>query len=75
MPSSEDHLSNVFTGTLLGALAGFGLAWSAGSYVFDAPPLVTGSMILVGALAGGVLGFFLGEAFIEWLREHLWWFW
>jgi hypothetical protein len=75
MSSSEDHLSNVLAGTVLGALAGCGLAWSVGGYIFDAPPLVTGGMIFTGALVGGVLGFFLGAAFIEWLSEYLWWFW
>ncbi len=75
MSSSEDHLSNVLAGTVLGALAGCGLAWSVGNFLIDGTPLVIGSLILAGALVGGLLGFIFGAAFIEWLSEYLWWFW
>jgi len=33
------------------------------------------STILIGAAICGLLGFFLGEGFIEWLKENWWNFW
>lgn len=44
-------------------------------FIFDEPPLFTRDTILIGAILGGALGYFLGEGFIEWLKENWWWFW
>lgn len=75
MSQGEDHLANIIAGTLLGALIGGGLGLGACIVIFDEPPLFTGDTILIGAILCGTLGYFLGEGFIEWLKENWWWFW
>ena len=75
MPHQESHLSNILMGTLLGAFAGGGLGLGVCIYLFEDPPLFTGDTVLIGAVVCGALGFFLGETFIEWLQENIWWFW
>ena len=75
MSQDEDHLANTITGTLLGALIGSGLGLGTCIYIFDEPPFFTGDTILFGAIVCGALGYFLGEGFIEWLKENWWWFW
>ena len=75
MSQDENHFGNIIAGTLLGALCGGGLGLGACMFIFDEPPLFTGDTILIGAILGGALGYFLGEGFIEWLKENWWWFW
>lgn len=75
MANNEHPLGNAVAGTLLGALVGGGLGLGTGMFLFDEPPLFTGDTILLGAIVCGALGYFLGEGFIEWLKEHWWWFW
>ncbi len=75
MSQEENHLANVFTGTLLGALLGAGLGLGACTFIFEGPLLFMGDTMLAGAIICGVLGYFLGEGFIEWLKENWWWFW
>jgi hypothetical protein len=66
----ESHVANVAWGTTLGALIGGGMGWGACTFVFEETLLFTGDTILAGALLCGTLGFYLGEDFIEWLKEH-----
>lgn len=75
MPHEENHLANVIRGTLLGAFVGVGLGLGACTFIFDGTLFFTGDTVLVGAVTCGILGFFLGEGFIEWLKENWWWFW
>ena len=75
MSQDEDHLANIITGTLLGALIGSGLGLGTCIYIFDEPPFFAGDTILFGAIVCGALGYFLGEGFIEWLKKNWWWFW
>lgn len=75
MSENESHLGNVITGALVGALIGGGIGLGACILIFDEPPLFTGDTVLAGALLCGTLGFFLGEGFIEWLKENWWHFW
>lgn len=70
MSNDEDHLGNVSAGILLGALIGGGIGLGACILIFDEPPLFTGDTVLVDALVCGTLGFFLGEGFIDWLKEN-----
>ena len=75
MSDDENNLGNVISGTFFGALAGGGLGLGACMLLFDDPPFFTGDTILIGAIACGLLGFFLGAGFIEWLKENWWVFW
>lgn len=75
MQQEENHFANVVAGTLLGGLCGAGLGLGACIFIFEVPPLFTGDTILIGAVLCGVLGYFLGSGFIEWLKENVWWFW
>jgi hypothetical protein len=75
MSNDESNLGNVIGGTFFGALAGGGLGLGACMFLFDDPPFFTGDTMLIGAIACGVLGFFLGAGFIAWLKENWWGFW
>lgn len=75
MSATGNHLRNVTTGVLLGALIGGGIGLGACMLIFDEAPLFTGDTVLAGALLCGTLGFLLGEGFIEWLKESWWHFW
>lgn len=75
MADRKQELANVVTGTLLGALAGGGMGLGVCMFLFDQPPFFTGDTVLIGALVCGVLGYWQGEPFIEWLSENWWWFW
>ncbi len=75
MSNDESHSGNLIAGTFFGALAGGGLGLGACMFLFDAPPLFTGDTILFGAIVCGLLGYFLGSGFIEWLKENWWGFW
>ena len=75
MSNDENHIGNIIAGVLLGGLIGGGLGLGACIFIFDEPPFFTGDTVLIGALTCGVLGFFLGEGFIEWLKENWWHFW
>jgi hypothetical protein len=75
MTQEENYLGNIIAGTLLGGLCGSGLGLGACMFIFDEPPLFTGDTILIGAVLCGILGYFLGAGFIEWLKENWWWFW
>ena len=75
MSNDENHTGNIIAGVLLGGLIGGGLGLGACIFIFDEPPFFTGDTVLIGAVACGVLGFFLGEGFIEWLKENWWHFW
>lgn len=74
MSNQQDSTSNVLTGAILGALIGALFGLGACTYLFDAPPLFIGDTILIGAVVFGCLGYYLGAGFIEWLKEHWWWF-
>lgn len=75
MPQEENHFGNVIAGVLLGALVGGGIGLGACIYVIEGTLFFTGDTVLFGALICGTLGFYLGEGFIEWLKENWWWFW
>jgi hypothetical protein len=75
MSNGENHWGNVVAGVLLGALVGAGFGLGACVFVFEDTLLFLGDTVLLGALTCGVLGYFLGEEFIEWLKENWWWFW
>lgn len=75
MSDNEPHIANILTGIFFGALIGAAIGLGACVYLFDEPPFFTGDTILIGAVVCGALGYFLGEAFIEWLKENWWWFW
>ncbi|MBX3423826.1 MAG: hypothetical protein KF752_19900 [Pirellulaceae bacterium] len=75
MSNDKSNLVNVIAGTFFGALAGGGIGLGACMFLFDDPPFFTGDTILIGAIVCGVLGFFLGAGFIEWLKENWWGFW
>lgn len=75
MTEDESHLGNTISGVLLGAVAGGGIGLGACMFIFDEPPLLMGDTVLVGAAICGLLGFFLGEGFIEWLKENCSHFW
>ena len=75
MSNDESHLGSVIAGTFFGALAGGGIGLGACMVLFDDPPFFTGDTILIGSIACGILGFFLGAGFIEWLKENWWGFW
>lgn len=73
--NSEDHMANVVTGVFLGALVGGGLGLGACIFIIEGTLWFPGDTIVAGALICGTLGFFLGEGFIEWLKENWYWFW
>lgn len=75
MPHEENHFANVISGVLLGTLVGAGLGLGACIFVFDGTLLFTGDTVLLGSVTCGTLGYFLGEGFIDWLKENWWWFW
>jgi hypothetical protein len=70
----EDHLANIISGVLLGALVGGWLGLGACTFIFQGTLLFAGDTMLAGALICVTLGFFLGEGFIEWMKENSW-FW
>lgn len=75
MVNNEHHLANVSTGVLLGMLVGGGIGLGACIFIIEGTLLFPGDTVLAGAIICGTLGFFLGEGFIEWLKENWWWFW
>ena len=75
LKNEEDHFKNLVSGTLLGALAGAGLGLGACVFIFEGTLLFTGDTVLFGAVSCGTLGYFLGDGFIDWLKDHIWWFW
>ncbi len=75
MSHDENHFANVVTGVLLGVVVGGGLGLGACMFIFEETLLFPGDTVLAGALVCGTLGYIFGEEFIEWLKEHWWWFW
>jgi len=75
MSNDQDHIGNVIFRILPGAIIGGGLGLGVCIYIFDESPLFNGDTILIGALIWGTLGYFLGEDFIDWLKENWRWFW
>lgn len=76
MSNDEDHFGNAVAGMCLGALVGGGLGFGVCALLLDRTLLFTGDTVLLGILICGVLGYFLGEGFVEWLKEnwaHFWW--
>lgn len=74
MSDEQNSSSNIVAGAILGALLGATLGLGACTLLFDAPPFFIGDTILIGAVIFGALGYYLGAGFIEWLKEHWWWF-
>jgi len=73
---NHDHpRANVVAGVLLGALAGGGLGLGACMFIFDGTLLFPGDTMLLGAVLCGMLGYFVGEPFLDWLHDNIWWFW
>ncbi len=72
--NEENHLGNIIAGVLLGALVGGFGGLGVCIFIFEEPPLFIGDTVLLGALLCGTLGYFLGEGFIDWLKENWWWF-
>lgn len=75
MSNNEDQFGNALAGACLGALAGAGLGFGAAMFLFDSPFFFPGDTALFGAVACGVMGYFLGAGFIDWLKENWWGFW
>ena len=75
MSDNENHPGNMIAGVFLGAVVGGGIGLGACIFFFDEPPMFTGDTVLVGAVICGGLGYFLGEDFVEWLKENWWHFW
>lgn len=69
MTKGEHHLAS----TIWGILIGGGLGLGACMFIFEETLLFTGDTVLLGALICGTLGYFLGEDFIEWLKDVWWW--
>ena len=69
MTKGEHHLASTISGVLIGGSLGLG----ACMFIFEETLLFTGDTVLLGALICGTLGYFLGEDFIEWLKEVWWW--
>ncbi len=71
-PSNEnrpDPLSNTIQGVFLGTFIGITVGFGATFYLAGDPFFFTGDIILTCALLFGMLGYFLGEGFIEWVKE------
>ena len=68
-------MGNAIAGCFFGALAGAGIGLGACVFIIEGTLLFPGDTVLVGALLCGALGFYLGEGFIEWLKENWWHFW
>jgi hypothetical protein len=75
MSNDETHFRNLVAGVFFGALAGGGLGLGACVFIFSDPPFFTGDTILIGAIAGGLLGLWLGAGFVEWMKENWLSFW
>ena len=75
MAYEENHLGNIVTGVLLSGLVGGGLGLGACVFVFEGTLLFTGETVLIGAVTCSTMSYFLGEGFLEWLKENWWWFW
>jgi hypothetical protein len=69
--NNESRIASTISAAALGALVGFGTQF----FLFDGGLWFPGDIVLAFALVCGTLGFFLGEQFIEWMRENWWWFW
>ena len=60
----------LLVGAVLGALAGLG----ACMWLIEGTLLFPGDTMLFGAVICGVAGFLWGDAFFDWLKDHLhWW--
>ena len=60
----------LWVGALLGGLLGLGVGMS----LIEGDLLFTGVTMLIGAVVCGLAGFFYGDSFFEWLKDHWhWW--
>lgn len=64
-------ISGIIYGAPIGGLMGLGIC----VFIIDGTWFFPGDTILMGATVCGVLGYFFGEPFIEWLKEHWSDFW
>lgn len=69
----SDALKGAFWGGLIGAFAGLGVC----IWLIDGTLWFPGDTILIGVALGAIGGFFWGEPFLEFLRDHwhllTWW--
>ncbi len=69
----EDRMHNKFGAAMLGAVLGGVIGFLVGYPLFPKTFLALGSSALVGAIAVGTVGFWLGERFtyffLDWLRH------
>jgi hypothetical protein len=60
----------LWVGALLGGLAGLSVC----TWLIEGTLLFPGDTILIGAVTCGIAGFLCGDAFFDWLKDHLhWW--
>lgn len=65
-------MHNTIIGLAFGVLIGSGIGLGACMLFFDEPLLFPGDTIAIGGVVCGALGFFVGEPFIEFMKEHWW---
>jgi hypothetical protein len=66
----KDGFIGALWGVLIGGLGGLGVC----IWLIDDPPFFPGDTIAIGACICGFLGFFIGEPFLEWMKENWHWF-
>ncbi len=65
-----ERTRGVLAGVGLGGLSGLGVC----IWLLDTPVVFSGDTMLLGAVLLGTCGWFWGDDFIEWVKEHGWWF-
>jgi hypothetical protein len=63
-----DAIKGVLVGVLFGGLSGLGVC----VFLIEGTLFFPGDTIAIGAVSCGLLGYFLGDTFFEWLRDNWW---
>lgn len=74
MSEPTRYQQNPLRNIVVGALVGGGLGLGVCELFLSVPHLEAGIAVVAGAVLCGTLGYFLGESFVTWLREHVGWF-